>query len=64
MQLRDQARTMKADDPAAAAAALAVWRQSFDAAEKAVAVAAAGLAGADISDRAERRRLQLHVAVE
>jgi serine/threonine-protein kinase len=46
-QLRDQAKQMKAANPADAAAALAVWKQSLTAAEQADSTRAAGLADAE-----------------
>jgi serine/threonine-protein kinase len=63
-QLRDQARAMSPADPAGAAAALAAWRQSLAAAEKAVEVGAAGLAGAEMARRAGRLRAQAQEGVE
>jgi tetratricopeptide (TPR) repeat protein/tRNA A-37 threonylcarbamoyl transferase component Bud32 len=61
-ELRDRATRVRAEDPAGAAAALAVWRQALAAAEQAEDIRAAGLAGQDASQRAGRLLVELRAA--
>jgi tetratricopeptide (TPR) repeat protein len=63
-QLHTQAAKMKRTDPAAAAAALAVWKQGLAAAEQAADIAASGLAGPDTARRAGQLLAELRAGVK